>query len=143
MALADALSSMSSKAKEVEAGFHKAKDAQRAKLEEQIARAKTSAEGSRAALRTRADDTKSDVSSGWRDLQKNWDRHTQDIRTHVSEKREEHDVKFAAKKADVAEADAEFAVAIAEAAIEEADYASLEAVNARAKANELAAARES
>ena len=75
------------------------------------------------------------------DLQQQWERQVQKIRTNVTEKREEHDAKFAAMQADVAEADAEFAVAIAQAAIEEAEYAALEAVLARGKATELAATR--
>jgi hypothetical protein len=41
----------------------------------------------------------------------------------------------------MAEADAEFAIAMAQSAIEEAEYAALEAVLARGRANEFAAAR--
>jgi HD-GYP domain-containing protein (c-di-GMP phosphodiesterase class II) len=141
MALSDALATMSAQAKEAEDEFHVAQSSQRAKLEEEITRARTSAEQSRGALRNRADDAKSEVSSGWRDLQQQWERQVQKIRTNVAEKRDEHDAKFAAMQADMAEADAEFAVAIAQAAIEEAEYAALEAVLARGKATELAATR--
>ncbi|MGH3334044.1 MAG: hypothetical protein ACRDPJ_22345 [Nocardioidaceae bacterium] len=132
---------MSAQAKEAEDEFHAAQSAQRAKLEDEITRVRTSAEQSRDALRNRAGEAKSEVSSGWRDLQQQWERQVQKIRTNVAEKREEHDAKLAAVQADVAEADAEFAVAMAQAAIEEAEYAALDAVLARGKANELAATR--
>ena len=69
MALSEALATMSAQAKEAEDEFHAAQSSQRAKLEEEITRARTSAEQSRDALRNRADQTKADVSSGWRDLQ--------------------------------------------------------------------------
>ena len=141
MALSDALSTMSAQAKEAEDRFHTAQSTQRAKLEEEITRARTSAEESRDALRARADEAKSEVSSWWRDLQQQWERQVQKIRTNVAEKREEHDADVAATRADAAEADAEFAVGMANAAIEEAEYAALEAVLARDKANELAATR--
>jgi hypothetical protein len=132
---------MSSQAKEAEDEFHAAQSAQRSKLEEQISRARTSAEHSRGALQDRAEETKSEVSSAWRDLQQQWERQVQKVRTDVAEKREAHDAKLAAMQADAAEADAEFAVSMAQAAIEEAEYAALEAVLARGKANELAATR--
>ena len=140
MALSDALATMSAQAKEAEEEFRAAQSAQRVKLEEEIARVRTSAEESRSALRNRAAEAKSGVSSWWRDLQQQWERQVENIRTNVAEKREEHDAKLAAMQADVAEADAEFAVAIAQAAIEEAEYAALEAVRARDKANQLATA---
>ena len=141
MALSDALSTMSARAKEAEDEFHAAQSAQRAQLEELVTRARTSAEQSRDALRDRADEAETEVSSWWRDLQEHWERQVQTIRINVAEKREEHDDKLAAMRADAAEADAEFAVAIARAAIEEAEYAALEAVLARGKANEVAATR--
>lgn len=139
MALSDTLATMSAKAKHAEEEFHAAQSAQRANLEERITRARASAEESRDALRIRAGEAESEVSSWWRDLQQHWERQVQKIRTNVAEKREEHDTKFAAMQADVAEADAEFAASIARAAIEEAEYAALQAVLARGKANEHAA----
>ena len=138
MALSDALSTMSAQAKEAEDEFRAAQGAQRAKVEEQITRVRTSAEQSRDALRSRAGEAKTEVSSWWHDLHQEWEAQVQKVRANVAEKREEHDVKHAAKRADMAEADAEFAISIAKAAIEEAEYASLEAVLARAKADELA-----
>ena len=141
MALSDALSTMSAQAKEAEDEFRSAQGAQRANLEAQITRARTSAEQTRDALQNRGDETKSEVSSSWRELQQQWELQVQKVRTNLAEKREEHDVKFAAKQADVAEADAAFAISMAQAAIEEAEYAALEAVLARGKANELAATR--
>jgi hypothetical protein len=141
MALSDALATMSAQAKEAEDEFHVAQSAQRAKLEEKVTHARTSAEQSRDALRSRADQAKSEVSSGWRDLQQQWELQVQKIRTDVAEKKDEHDAKLAAVEADMAEADAEFAVTMAQAAIEEAEYAALQAVLARGKANELAATR--
>lgn len=138
MSLSDALSTMSAQAKEAEDEFRAAQSAQRAKVEEQITRARTSAGQSRDALRSRSGEAKTEVSSWWRDLQQQWEAQVQKIRANVMEKREEVDGRFAAKRADIAEADAEFAIAIAKSAIEEAEYAALEAVLARAKANELA-----
>lgn len=138
MALSDALATMSARAKQAEDSFHAAQTSQRANLEEEIAHARSSAEANRDALRDHADVAKSDVSSWWRELQHQWDRQVQEVRVNVAQKREEHDAKRAAHRADVAEADAEFAAAIAKAAIDEAEYAAMEAVLARAKADELA-----
>lgn len=140
MALSTALATMSAQAKKVEEDFNAAQGAQRAKLEEQITRARASADQRRGAIQSRADEGKAEVSSWWRDLRDQWEKQTTKIRSSVADKREEHDAKFAAVRADAAEADAEFAIDMAQAAIEEAEYASLEAVLARAKADELASA---
>ncbi len=140
MALSDALSAMSAQARKAEDEFRAAQGAERAKLEEQITRVQTSTEERRSALQNRADDTKSEVSSKWRDLHQQWEGQVQKVRSNIGEKHDEHDAKRAAHHADNAEADAEFAAYLAQTAIEEAEYAALEAVLARSKADELAAA---
>jgi hypothetical protein len=141
MALSEALAAMSAKAKKVEDEFRETQGAQRAQLEEKIAHVQASAEESREALRDHADEAKSDVSAGWRELQRQWEAQVATIRVHVAQKRDEHDAKMAAVEADAAEADAEFAISMAQAAIEEAEYAALEAALARGRANELAPSR--
>jgi len=138
MPLSDALAAMSAQAKEVEDRFHAAQSEQRAKLQQDLSRARATAEERNTELRLRGDQTKAQVSSWWRDLQLQWDKQMQQIRSNIEAKREEHDVKRAAADADAAEADAEFAISMARAAIDEAEYACLEAVLARDKANDLA-----
>ncbi|WP_432855125.1 hypothetical protein ACQPXB_21710 [Amycolatopsis sp. CA-161197] len=146
MAASDALATMSAKAKEVEDEakeiedkIHSATTTQRATAEEDVARARTSAAERSQELREKIEQTKTDAASRWRDVQESWDRHVQQIRSSIGEKRHEMDVKQAAKQADLAESDAEFAVAHAMAAIEEAEYTVLEAVLARDAADKLKA----
>jgi hypothetical protein len=141
MALSDALAAMSAKAKEAEDAFYTAQTAQHAKLEEQVARARASAQEHNDELRQRADRATSEASSWWSDVQQQWDKQAKQMRSNIESKREEQDAKRAAARADMAEDDAAFAIDIARAAIDEAEYATLEAVLRREKANELAAAR--
>ena len=94
-------------------------------------RAGSSAEQRSTELHERADATKSQISLWWRDLQEQWNEQVTQIRSDMDAKREEHDVKRAAARADNAEAEAEFAISIAMAAIDEAEYACMEAVVAR------------
>jgi hypothetical protein len=136
MALSDALAKMSAQAKEAEDKFHAAQTTQRAKLEEEVDKVRTATQERNTEFRARAGQTKSEVSSRWHDVQEHWDKHVQQMRSDMKQRRQ-LDASGAEMHAEMAEADADFAIAFATAAIEDAEYAALEAVLAREKANKM------
>ncbi len=62
------------------------------------------------------------------------------VKENMADRKAEHDVDWANKRAENAEGDAAFAIDYAVAAIEEAEYAVLDASLARMEADELAGA---
>jgi hypothetical protein len=62
------------------------------------------------------------------------------VKENIDDRKAEHDVDRANKRAENAEGDAAFAIDYAVAAIEEAEYAVLDAALARKEADELAGA---
>ena len=106
-------------------------------LEQDVAKARASAEAQADKLRQAADERKGKLSVWWNDLQRSWNAHIAKIREDVDTKRAEHDVGRAEHRAERAEDDAAFAIDYAIAAIEEAEYAVLDATLARQKADEL------
>lgn len=146
MAVAEALATLTAsakevedKAREVEGKIDTASTAERAKLEEDVERARITAEAHSEELRKKIEETKSDVASWWKDVHKAWEKRVQQIRSNIDEKRHGTDPDEAAKHADAVESDAKLAVAYATTAIKHAEHVALEAVLARDKANKLSA----
>ena len=96
-----------------------------------------SAQSQADALRSTAERGKDRISTWWEEVRKSWDEHLKEVQKHFDDKRAEHDVTAAQRRADRAEDDAEFAAAYAYAAIEETEYAVLDAALARMEAEEL------
>jgi hypothetical protein len=140
MALSDQLSKLAVRAKEAEDHAAAARNKGKADLEQDVQAARDSAQAQSEKLRETATASEGKLSDWWTDVQSNWDKHIAAARENIESKRAEHDVAKAQKNAEIAEDDAAFAISFAYGAIEEAEYAVLDAVLARADANELAQA---
>ena len=90
-------------------------------------------------MRASADAHQDRISSWWHDVQRSWSKHVAAIKDDITDRRAEHDLDSARRRADNAEEDAQFAIDYAYGAIEEAEYAVLDAELARMEADEQAA----
>jgi hypothetical protein len=137
MALSDQLSQLAARAKELEdraaAAHQKTKD----DLEQDVKSARDSAQAQADSLRTSAEARQGQISAWWDNLQRSWNENIASIRNAVDDRKAEHDVKAAQRKADQADDDAAFAIDYAYAAIEEAEYAVLDAELAHMEADDL------
>jgi hypothetical protein len=140
MALSDQLTKLSAKAKEAEDRAAAADAQANADLEQAVRQARESAQADADLLRKNAETDKEVLSEWWDDMQRTWNEHVTKIRRHLDEKKAEHDVKAAERRAIGAEEDAKFALDYAYATVQEAEYAVLDAILARKEADSLAAA---
>jgi hypothetical protein len=81
---------------------------------------------------------KANVAGTWNQVQTSWQEHVDSVREKLEERKAERDVKRLQSAADDAEEYAAATTDFAIAAIEEAEYATLDAVLARAEADEAA-----
>jgi len=137
MAASDELTRLAARAKEAEDRATAAQGMAKADLQQDVARARASAQAQAEKLRHSADASKGKLSVWWNDLQRSWNEHVAKVRESIDAKRAEHDSERAQQYAENAEDDATFAVDYAYAAIEEAEYAVLDAALARKQADEL------
>jgi vacuolar-type H+-ATPase subunit I/STV1 len=111
--------------------------AARAELEKSVDDAGASAEAQARKLRENAKASQDKVSRWWEEQQEAWNEHLDKARQGIEQKKGKLDAKMAAKRAEDAEADADFAVDFAYGAIEEAEYSVLDAILARAEADDI------
>jgi hypothetical protein len=137
MALSDQLSRLAARAKEFEDRASAANTKTKADLEQDVNKARESAQSQADALRKSAADSKGRISSWWDSVERSWNEHLSAVRKNVQDKKAEHDLKSAQRKADQADDDASFAIDYAYAAIEEAEYAVLDARLAHMEADDL------
>jgi len=144
MALSDDLYKLADRAKEAEQKVQQAQKnaaedslAAKADLNNIVDASRASAEAQGAKLRESAKASKDKLSVWWDQQQEAWNTHLAKVRHDIDDKKAEHDVKKAERNAEDAEVDAEFAVDYAYAAIEEAEYSALDAIQKRAKAEEV------
>jgi hypothetical protein len=140
MTASDQLYKLAARTKELEARAAAMHDKAKGDLEQDVKRARESAQAQADSLRKSAEASQGKISAWWDSVQRSWNDHLTGVRKDIDEKRASHDLKMAQRTADGAEADAEFAVDYALAAIEEAEYAVLDATLARMEADELAEA---
>jgi hypothetical protein len=140
MALSDELTKLSARAKEAEDHAAAAQGKAKAELEQEVKQARESASTQADKLRTSADAHQDRISAWWHDVQRSWSKHVAAIKDDIADRRAEHDLDSATRRADNAEEDALFAIDYAYAAIDEAEYAVLDAALARMDADEQAAA---
>jgi hypothetical protein len=140
MALSDQLSQLAARAKQLE--DHAAASRQKTKddLEQDVKSARDSAQAKAESLRKGAEARKGQISAWWDNLQRSWNENIASIRTAVDDRKAEHDVNAAQRKADQSDDDAAFAIDYAYAAIEEAEYAVLDAELAHMEVDDLAGA---
>ena len=138
MALSDQLANPSQRAKEAEEHAAAARDKTKADVENDREMARATAQAQADRLHESADANRARISAWWHDVQRSWSQHVAAVKENIDDRRAEHDVDRANKRADNAEGDAAFAIDYAVAAIEEAEYAVLDASLARMEADELA-----
>jgi hypothetical protein len=138
MALSDQLSQLAARAKELEDRAAASHQKAKGDLEQDVKTARDSAQAQAESLRKSAETRQGQISAWWDNLQRSWNENISSIRNAVDDRKAEHDVKAAQRKADQADDDAAFAVDYAYAAIEEAEYAVLDAELARMEADDLA-----
>ena len=140
MALSDQLAKLSQRAKEAEEHAAAARDKTKADVENDREMARATAQAQADRLHESADANRARISAWWHDVQRSWSQHVAAVKEDLTDRRAEHDVDRANKRAENAEGDAAFAIDYAVAAIDEAEYAVLDASLARMEANELAGA---
>ena len=140
MALSDQLAKLSQRAKEAEEHAAAARDKTKADVENDRENARATAQAQADRLHESADANRARISAWWHDVQRSWSQHVAAVKEDMTDRRAEHDLDRANKRAENAEGDAAFAIDYAVAAIDEAEYAVLDASLARMEANELAGA---
>jgi hypothetical protein len=140
MAVSDQLTTLAARAKEAEEHAAAAQSKAKADLEADVKDARASAQAQADRLHESADANRARISAWWHDVQRSWSQHVAAVKEDMADRRAEHDVDRANKRAENAEGDAAFAIDYAVAAIEEAEYAVLNASLARMEADELAGA---
>lgn len=139
MALSDQLYTLASRSKQAEDNVTAARTKAKAQLEADVQAAKESAQKRADALRAKVEEGKEGVSTGWSNAQHSFHDKVASASLKMEVRKAERDLKRAEKDAEHAERDAAFAIDFAYAAIEEAEYEVLDAILARAYADELAA----
>jgi hypothetical protein len=139
MALSDQLYTLAARAKKAEENVAAARTKAKAQLEADVKAAQESARKHSEALRAKAEEGKDSLSTGWNDAQRSFHEKVATAKLKMEIRKAERDLKRAQKEADNAERDAAFAIEFAFAAIDEAEYEVLDAILARAYADELAA----
>jgi hypothetical protein len=137
MALSDQLTKLAARAKEVEDRADAAKAQAKTDLEQDVKKARESAQTQAEALRAQSEKTKGAVSDWWAKLGQDWNKQIDSIRREVDKGRTAHDIKHAQRVAERADEDASFAIDYAYAALVEAEYAVLDAYLAHKQADEL------
>jgi len=139
MALSDQLHTLAGRAKQAEDSVTTARTKAKTQLESDVQAAKGSAKEHADALRSKVDEGKESVSTGWNDVQRSFHDKITSAKLKMEVHKAERDLKRADNNAEHAERDAAFAIEFASAAIDEAEYEVLDAILARAYADELAA----
>jgi hypothetical protein len=140
MALSDDLTKLAARAKDAEDNAVAAQGKAKADLEADVENARAVAQAEADRLHESADANRARISAWWHDVQRSWSQHVAAVKENIDDRKAEHDVDRANKRAEHAEGDAAFAIDYAVAAIEEAEYAVLDASLARMEADELAGA---
>lgn len=135
--LSDQLSHLADRTKNVEDTVTAARAANRAQLETK----KTELKSSLDAVGTKAADAKAQAKGWTSDLHASVDKHFADRRAASAEHKAERDLDRAERRADDAEQDAADTIALALYVLDQAEYAVVDALLARADADELAAAQ--
>ena len=125
MALSDQLAKLSQRAKEAEEHAAAARDKTKADVENDREMARATAQAQADRLHESADANRARISAWWHDVQRSWSQHVAAVKEDLTDRRAEHDVDRANKRAENAEGDAAFAIDYAVAAIDEAEYAVL------------------
>ena len=137
MALSDDLTKLAARTKEAELRTTAARDQARADLEREVSSARASGEAQAEKLGQAAEEGNERITGFGSDLQSSWNKHIAKVREDLENRKAEHDVHKAQKRAERAEDYASFEIELAYSAVVEAEYAALDAVLARMDAEQL------
>jgi hypothetical protein len=137
--LSDRFRKLADQIDESEVNIKAASSQGKAELQAKVDEARRSADEQSARLHAKAEETSDRASSGWQEVQDDWNGHVQRLRQRIDQKKDEIDRNDAEFDAEIAESDAADAIDFAAAAVEEAEYSVLDATLARADADALAA----
>ncbi len=137
MALSDDLTKLAARTKEAETRTAAARDQARADLEREVSSARASGDAQAEKLRQAAEEGDERITGFGSDLQISWNKHIAKVREDLENRKAEHDVHKAQKRAERAEDYASFEIELAYSAVVEAEYAALDAVLARMDAEQL------
>jgi hypothetical protein len=130
---------LTDRANEAAARVHASASTTKEKLEARVSEARAAAEQTTQELQAKAAGSRDDASQRWTAIRQSWHDHIAEIQSKVDTQKQELDVDRAKRRAARAEDDALAAVDFACLAIEHAEWAVLDAMLARAEADELAA----
>lgn len=139
--LSEQLSELSDRARKVEDTVGAARERDRTRLEAQQTALKTSVEAGKAKVGEDVTGAKAGMQARWDDVRSSVDQRFAEMRETAKERHNERDIRKAEHHADVAEQDAADAVDLALFVLDEAEYAVIDAVIARADADDLAVSR--
>jgi hypothetical protein len=136
--LTEQLSDLSDRANKTKDVVAAAREKNRAKLESERVKLTTSIAEGNARAGQHIATAKGNVEARWNDTRSSVDQWFSTIRTDAEERRTERGIKKADHHADLAEQDAAYAIDLALYVLDQAEYAVVEAVIARADADDMA-----
>ena len=137
--LSDSFRKLADQIDEADANVKAASSQRKEELQSKVDEARKTADKQSAELHAKAEAASDSASSGWKQIQDDWNAHVARVRQRIDQKKAELDRNEAELDAEYAESDAADAIDFAAASIEEAQYAVLDAMAARADADALAA----
>ena len=137
MAASDGFAKLADRAKEAENRVASANEKAKEDLEAERESARKVGEQQAEEMRETAHESKEEISEWWADVQRSWDHAVAGVRSDVENRKAEHDLHKAQRRAERTENEAEFAADFAYSAIVQAEYAALDASLARTEAKEL------
>ena len=140
MTISDQIDALQKKAADLKSSFDKSRKETNEQVKERLGHAKADIDARQSAVKDKAEKGAARTESQWKSMKADAAAKVQAMHDRVDRKRDEHDVRKAAKDADAAEQDAADALDYASWAVDQAQLAVLDAVDARTWADERAAA---
>jgi hypothetical protein len=132
MSVSESFAKLKKQLDEAERTVRAAVEENEADLKAKLNEARRNADSRAAELRTKTQSGEQ-AESGWRQVQRDWDRHIENVRKRIDARGADVDAMVAAAQSEEAESDALDAIDFAGSAIEEAEYAVLDALRAEKK----------
>ena len=140
MTISDQIDALQKRAADLKSSFDKSRKETNEQVKARLSHAKADIDARQGAAKDKAEQAADRTQSQWKSMKADAAAKVQALHDRVDRKRDEHDVKEAARDADVAEQDAADALDYASWAVDQAQLAVLDAVDARTWADERAAA---
>ena len=140
MTISDQIDALQKRVADLKSSFDKSRKETNEQVKARLSHAKADIDARQGAAKDKAEQAADRTQSQWKSMKADAAAKVQALHDRVDRKRDEHDVKEAARDADVAEQDAADALDYASWAVDQAQLAVLDAVDARTWADERAAA---